>query len=113
VTASQIGFFDAGFGRFLISPGFGGAAALLGGLLAYLAARQKAGEEREDLRQKRWWETLTWVYDRATSEREEARLSGSLSISLFERLYNEAQTDLEVGAVEGLLGLTEDETEEA
>lgn len=30
-TLVATGFFDAGFGRFLVSPGFGGAAALVGG----------------------------------------------------------------------------------
>lgn len=105
------GFWDAGFGRFLISPGFGGLAALLGAALVYLASRQKAAEDREDQRQQRWWEALTWIYDRATAEREEARLDGSLALDLFERLAEEAHTDLEVQAALGLTELFDDQTE--
>ncbi len=40
-----------------------------------------------------------------------ARLSGELALDMFERLYEEAHTDLEVQTVEGLLrGLFEDGT---
>ena len=105
------GFFDAGLGRFLISPGFGGASALLGGVLAYLAAQRKTRTDRENERQKRWWDALTWVYDRATAERLDARLSPSLTLDMLERLLDEADTELEVQAVLGLLGLFADETE--
>lgn len=105
------GFFDAGLGRFLVSPGFGGASALLGGVLAYLAAARKTGADRENERQKRWWDALTWVYDRATAERVEARLSPELALDLLERLLDEAHTELELQAVLGLLELFADETE--
>lgn len=107
------GFFDAGLGRFLVSPGFGGAAALVGGALAYGAARRKGVDDREAVRQQRWWESLTWIFDRATAERVEARLTATLALDLLERLYDEAQTDLEVQAVAGLLGLFQETTEAA
>jgi hypothetical protein len=97
------GFFDAGIGRFLVSPGCGGAAALVGGLLAYLAATRKAADDRESARQERWWATLTWIYDRATAERPEARLPTRTTLDLLGRLFDQAHTDLEIQAVENLL----------
>ncbi len=113
LLAMQHGFFDAGLGRFLVSPGFAGLAALVGGSLAYAAARRKGSDDREAARQQRWWEAVTWVYDRATGERVEARLTGALALDMLERLFDEAHTDLELQTVLGLLGLFRDETEAA
>ena len=108
-------FFDEGFGRFIVSPGFGGLAALLAAVLVFIAAQQRnAHDSREAVRaaekdrQERWWEALTWIYDRASAERSEARLTGELALDLLERLYDEAHTDLEVQAVAGLIKTFED-----
>ncbi len=64
------------------------------------------------MRQERWWEALTWIYDRATAERVDARLTPSLALDMLERLYDEAHTDLEVQAVAGLLQMFQDVTAE-
>lgn len=105
-------------GRFLLSPGFGGAAAFVAAGLVYLAsqqnarhARQEALRAREKDRQERWWEALTWIYDRASAERVEARLTTGLVLDLLERLYDEAVTDLEVQTVAGLVEAFEDPPE--
>lgn len=81
------------------------------GAAAYAAARRRATDDRDAVRHQRWWEALTWIYDRATSERVEARLTAALALDMLERLYDEASTDLEVQAVRGLLGLFQDQTE--
>ncbi len=110
VPAPPRGFFDHGFGRFLVSPGFGGLAAFLAALLVFIAAQQRNAHDRRELaraqekdRQERWWEALTWVYDRASTERVEARLTTDLVLDLLDRLLDEAHTDLEVQAVAGLI----------
>jgi hypothetical protein len=98
--------------RFLLSPGFGGASALVAGVLAYAAANRKAGYDRQAARQKQWWDALAWVYDRATAERPGARLNADLALNLLDRLEAEAQTDLEIQTVAGLLEeLFQDESE--
>lgn len=45
-THLAAGFYDAGIGRFLLSPGFGGLAVLVGGGLTYAAALRKSRDER-------------------------------------------------------------------
>lgn len=106
-------YFDAGLGRFLISPGFGGAAAVVAALLAFVAARQKLSVDREASRQERWWATLTWIYDRATHENLDQRLPPGLALDLFDRLLDEAHTELEIRTVAGLLqGLFVDNEQE-
>lgn len=98
--------------RFALSPGAGGVAALGAGVLAYKAANRKAGYDREAARQKQWWDALTGVYDRATAERLDARLNADLALDLLDRLEAEAQTDLEIQTVVGLLEeLFQDESE--
>lgn len=103
-SSSSPGFFDAGIGRFLVSPGLGGLAAFLGGLLAYAAASRKSKDDREKARQDRWWETVTWIYDRARADGDSA-MPGDLALGLLEQLFDEAQTDLEVATVAGLLAM--------
>jgi len=115
-AGSAPGFYDAGLGRFLISPGLGGVAALLGGVLAYLAAnkksrddRAKARDEREQAQRDRWWETLTWVYDGYRAP-EPHKLPGKLAMGVLKHLFDEAKTEhrnVEVAAVVGLFEMTE------
>lgn len=135
-ASSTSGFYDGGLGRFLLSPGFGGVAVLIGGALAYVAARRQSGdtrakaadertkasqeradalaretESREVVRQERWWATLTWVYDRATAEHPGVRLTADLAQSLFDKLLDQAHTEVEIEVVIGLFDLFEDRTE--
>ena len=76
-------------------------------------AEHKLSADREAARAARWWDTLSWIYERATSESLEQRLSTGLSISLFDRLLDEAQTELEAltaqGLIDGLLDLDDSE----
>ena len=113
------GFYDDGLGRFLISPGFGGVAVLVGGALAFFAARRSSADTRartaidaETARQERWWATLTWIYDRATAEREQARLTTTLALDLLDRLSDQAHTEVEYESVLGLIEAFTDERQE-
>lgn len=100
-SSGQSGFFDAGIGRFPVSPGLGGVAAFLGGLLAYLAANRKSKDDREKAERDRWWETLTWVYDRGTAT-DQAGMPADMAIAMLDQLFVEAQdrhTDREIAAI--------------
>lgn len=117
------GFYDDGIGRFILSPGFGGLAVLVGGALTYAAALRKSGDDRaassaearsarerlaqetEVSRAARWRFDLTWIYDRATAERPEARIPDLVTLDLFRGLYLEAHTDQERGTVKHMLDL--------
>jgi hypothetical protein len=116
VLLARPGFYDAGVGRFLISPGFGGAATLLGGVLAFAASliklkrdREVTRQEREATRQERWWASLTWVYDRATMAA--GRLPGEVALTMLSHLFDQAGTALEVATVDGILALFQDARE--
>ena len=116
-AAEPSGFYDDGLGRFLISPGFGGVAVLIGGALAFFAARRSSADTRaktaadaEVARQERWWATLSWVYDRLTALRDRERLTTDIALVLFDRLLDEAHTDLEIAAVEALIDALSDDT---
>lgn len=115
-AVSGAGFYEAGLGRFLVSPGFGGVAVLLGGAVAYLAARRTSRDTRaetsaaaERAREDRWWATITWFYDRTTSERVGARLPVDVALDLLDRLSRQAQTELETETVLGLIQIFRDE----
>lgn len=115
VTLAAAAGDEAGFPweQFFLSPGFGGAAALVAGLLAYVAARVKAADDRKIAAERQWWDALAWVYDRLTAERLDARLPPDLALELLNRLRRDAQNPLELGTIAGLLDLFDDETDEA
>lgn len=50
-------------GRWLMSPGFGGAAAVLAASLAFRAARLNRRSENDRAREERWWEQARWAAD--------------------------------------------------
>lgn len=126
-SAATSGFFSTEPGLFLLSPGFGGLAALVGVLVAYLAVRRQSADTRakidadraavdaaaavdaEKARQERWWQTLTWIYDRATAQRHDARLTVTLTLRLLDRLSRQAHTEIEYEAVLGLIEAFTDE----
>lgn len=85
--------------RFLTSAGFGGLMAFLAACIAAsiawrqyrLAAAQQA-LERERQRADRWWETLTWVYDRTiVEEGKKAPLPDTVTLSLLSALNEESK----------------------
>ena len=106
-----VGFYDAGLGRFLVSPGFGGAAALLGGLLAFRPAWGKLRVDAEVARQNRWWTSMTWIFEQATSAAPASRLPEGVALMSLERLFDAPRTELEIQAVAGLLELFDVATE--
>jgi uncharacterized protein YdbL (DUF1318 family) len=78
-------FYDEGVGRFLVSPGFGGTAAVLAGMIAYLAAVKKLTADQDTARKELTHEqrrdayfALADVLEKAKdSVRDVDRISGS------------------------------------
>ncbi|MFC5379459.1 hypothetical protein [Aquipuribacter nitratireducens] len=65
---------------FLLSPGFGGLAALLaalvaGAVAASVARRDRLQRERTD-RKNQWWTRAQWALDATTSDRAWVRVTG-------------------------------------
>lgn len=50
-------------GRWLLSPGFGGAAAVLAASLAFWAAQAGRRSTDQRAREERWWEQARWAAD--------------------------------------------------
>ncbi|WP_433232635.1 hypothetical protein ACQP2H_11505 [Micromonospora sp. CA-248260] len=54
--------------RFLTSAGFGGVMAVVAALVAASIAMMQFRHVKRQHHEERWWETLTWVYDRTIVE---------------------------------------------
>lgn len=54
--------------RFFTSAGFGGAMAVVAAMIAAMIAVIQFRHAKSKDRDTRWWETLTWVYDRTVVE---------------------------------------------
>lgn len=54
---------DWSWGAWLMSPGFGGAAAVLAASLAFLGTRLNRRSEERRAREARWWEQARWASD--------------------------------------------------
>jgi len=98
--------------RFLTSAGFGGLMALAAALIAArIAALQMRHTKAQQLRE-RWWETLTWVYDRAVvDEGKRAALPQHVTFAMLNQLAERAQTPpedrLQQGAIRSILSIFE------
>lgn len=79
---------------FLVSPGFGGAAAFLGALLVFTVGMSKGHDDRVAERGRQWWAAFTWTFERATTETS-TPLGAELTSVLLVRLMNKAHTGLE------------------
>jgi hypothetical protein len=106
--------------RFLTSAGFGGLMAVAAALIAArIAARQLRHTKAQQL-QERWWDTLTWVYDRAVVEKDKRRaLPHHVTFALLTQLAEHAQTPpedrLQQGAIKSVLSMfdTSDQVQDA
>ncbi len=77
--------------RFLTSAGFGGlmavVAATIAATIAYIQFRQSKRQAADD----RWWETLTWVYDRSIVATDTVPpLPQTVTFSMLSALHEEA-----------------------
>jgi hypothetical protein len=97
------GFYDAGFGRFLISPGFGGLATAAAAVVAFLVWNSNRGA----VKRQRWMDTLIWVYESATSEGRVA-MPYAVAIPILGALLEQARGSLEQEMVRGVTKMLRD-----
>ncbi|MFG1602806.1 hypothetical protein [Actinoplanes sp. NPDC049265] len=96
--------------RFLTSAGAGGLAALLAAIIAALIARAQLSNTKRQQRHDRWWDTLSWVYDRAVVEggKREA-LSHIVTFTMLTELAQRANEppgdSLQAGTVSSILSM--------
>lgn len=78
--------------RFLTSAGFGGLMALAAALIAARFASAQLRHTKAQQQHERWWETLTWVYDRAVVEKDKRRaLPHQVTFTMLTQLAERAQ----------------------
>jgi len=53
------------WGEWLTSPGFGGAAAVVAAVIAFLGVRRSTATQRENARKDQWWDRLKWAVELA------------------------------------------------
>lgn len=62
--------------EWLTSAGFGGTAAVVAALVAYLGVRKTVRQQRLNARKDQWWERARWALDRTLSEDARVRAVG-------------------------------------
>ena len=97
------GFYDSGFGRFLVSPGFGGLATAAAALVAFLVWNSN----RSAVKRQRWMDTLTWVYESATAE-DRVQMPYAVAIPILGALLDQARGSLEEEMVRGVTKMLRD-----
>jgi len=73
-------------GRWLLSPGFGGAAAVMAASLAFWAARLNRSSENKRAREERWWGQARWAADLLLQDEDRQ----ALGIAALAQLVDEA-----------------------
>lgn len=98
--------------RFLTSAGFGGVMALGAAAIAARIAAVQLRHTKSQQRHDRWWDTLTWVYDRAVVEKDKrTALPHHVTFAMLSQLAERAQMPpedvLQQGAIKSILSIFE------
>jgi chromate transport protein ChrA len=96
-------FYDAGFGRFLVSPGFGGLATAAAALVAFLVWNSN----RAAVKRQRWMDTLIWVYESTTAQ-DRVQMPYAVAIPILTALLEQARGSLEEQMVRGVTKMLRD-----
>lgn len=67
---------DFTFGQWLMSPGFGGLAAVLAATIAFLGVSRNVKVQREANRKQQWWERARWALDLTLNDDSTTRTVG-------------------------------------
>ena len=92
--------------EWLLSPGFGGAAAVLAAVIAFLAARRQAEVNRIAGRKEQWWKRAEWALNLTLSDKSENRIVGLDTLDALSRSEwaAEHEGDVIAAATEWALG---------
>jgi hypothetical protein len=78
--------------QFITSAGFGGLMAVVGALVAARFAYVQFVHTKSQQKEDRWWDTLTWVYDRTVvADADREPLPQRVTFAMLTVLYDEAQ----------------------
>jgi hypothetical protein len=80
-----IGAALGGVGQWLLSPGFGGAAAVLAAVIAYRVARRQADITLRAQRKEQWWKRAEWALNLTLSDKSENREVGLSTLDALSR----------------------------
>ncbi|WP_136056011.1 DUF4153 domain-containing protein [Microbacterium sp. K24] len=86
------------------TPGFGGAAAVVAAAIAFTAARNQAGVQRDAQRKEQWWKRAEWALTLVLSDKTETREIGFEVLEALGRsdYAAEHETDFVDAATRGL-----------
>ena len=92
--------------EWLLSPGFGGAAAVLAAVIAFFAARRQAEVNRIAGRKEQWWKRAEWALNLTLSDKSENRIVGLDTLDALSRSEwaAEHEGDVIAAATEWALG---------
>ena len=92
--------------EWLLSPGFGGAAAVLAAVIAFFAARRQAEVNRIAGRKEQWWKRAEWALNLTLSDKSENRIVGLDTLDALSRSewVAEHEGDVIAAATEWALG---------
>lgn len=92
--------------EWLLSPGFGGAAAVLAAAIAFIAARRQAEVNRIASRKEQWWKRAEWALNLTLSDKSENRIVGLDTLDALSRSEwaAEHEGDVIAAATEWALG---------
>lgn len=96
--------------RFVTSAGAGGLAALTAAIIAACIAGIQLRHAKRQQRHDRWWDTLSWVYDRAVvdAEKKESlphRVTFTMLNELAEQARSKPTDSLQVGTIGAVLSM--------
>ncbi len=77
------------------TAGFGGAAAVVASVIAYLAARRGAGSQAEQAQEDRWWDQAKWATEQLTGD----DTSAGMGLAALQYLLDEAPSSQAGGFV--------------
>jgi hypothetical protein len=77
------------------TAGFGGAAAVVASVIAYLAARRGAGSHAEQAQEDRWWDQAKWATEQLVGD----DLSAGMGLAALQYLLDEAPSSQAGGFV--------------
>ena len=92
--------------EWLLSPGFGGAAAVGAAVIAFVAARRQAEVNRVASRKEQWWKRAEWALNLTLSDKSENRIVGLDTLDALSRSEwaAEHEGDVIAAATEWALG---------
>ena len=75
-TILDAGVTDFTFGQWLMSPGFGGLAAVAAASIAFFGVSRNVKVQREANRKQQWWERAKWALDLTLNDDSTTRTVG-------------------------------------